>query len=170
METVELQQNVMVPDEPQKEHHWLHKFLGQWAYEVEAVTPSSQTTETSTGIERVRSLGKLWIAAEGEWEQCEGTTLLTLGYDPRNQRYVGTWIGSMSNYLWVYDGELDATERVLTLNAEGPSMSGDGKMVQYKDVIEFKSDDHRVMTSYGLDDNGQWQLFMTAHYRRTVAD
>src|SRR3712207_8501500 len=47
-----------------------------------------------------------------------GTTLMTLGYDPQTQRYVGTWGGSMMNYLWVYDGELDVDGRVLTLASE----------------------------------------------------
>ena len=37
------------------------------------------------------------------------------------------------------DGQLDASEKVLKLNAEGPSMAGDGKMAKYKDVIELKT-------------------------------
>jgi hypothetical protein len=45
-------------------------------------------------------------------------------------------------------------------------MTGDGKMGQYKDVIEFKSDDHRALTSPMLGDDGQWRQFMTANYRR----
>lgn len=38
------------------------------------------------------------------------------------------------------------------------------KLGKYKDVIEFKSNDHRVMTSHMVRDDGQWQQFMTAHY------
>jgi hypothetical protein len=48
----------------------------------------------------------------------------------------------------VYDSELDAAQRVLTLASEGPTMSGEGKMAKYKDEIEFKSDDHRVLRNY----------------------
>ena len=70
--------------------------------------------------------------------------------------------------LWVYDGSLDAEEKVLTLNAEGPSCADDGKFVRYQDVIEVKSDDHRVMTSHSLGDDGKWHSFMTANYRRTT--
>ena len=55
---------------------------------------------------------------------------------------------------------------MLTLNAEGPSMATEGKMAKYRDVIEFKSDDHRVLTSHMLGDDGEWRQFMTAHYRR----
>ncbi|MGH8727713.1 MAG: DUF1579 domain-containing protein, partial [Burkholderiales bacterium] len=94
------------------------------------------------------------------------TMLITLGYDPQRKRYVGTWIGSMMTYLWVYDGGLDAAGKVLTLNAEGPDMAVEGKMAKYKDVIEWKSDDHRVLTSHVLGDDGKWNQFMTANYRR----
>lgn len=94
------------------------------------------------------------------------TTLMTLGYDPQKQRYVGTWVGSMMTYLWVYDGELDAGETVLTLNSDGPVMTGEEKLGKYKDAIEFKSDNHRILTSHMLRDDGQWQHFMTAHYWR----
>jgi hypothetical protein len=66
----------------------------------------------------------------------------------------------------VYDGSLDAEEKVLTLNAEGPSCAGDGKLVKYKDAIEIKSHDHRVMTSHMLGNDGKWHPFMTANYRR----
>jgi len=75
------------------------------------------------------------------------TTLMTLGYDPAKGRFVGTWIGSMMTHLWVYDGELDPAGRVLTLNSEGPSMTGDGSFAKYQDIVEFMSDDHRVLTA-----------------------
>ena len=55
---------------------------------------------------------------------------------------------------------------MLTLDTEGPSFAGEGKMAKYKDMIEFKSDDHRVLTSHVLGDDGKWHQFMTAHYRR----
>jgi hypothetical protein len=39
-------------------------------------------------------------------------------------------------------------------------------MAKYKDVVEFKSDDHRILSSHMLGDDGKWVTFMTAHYRR----
>jgi hypothetical protein len=80
---------------------------------------------------------------------------------------VGTWIGSMMTHLWIYEGKLDADKRVLTLEAEGPAMADDGTMASYRDVIEVVSNDHRILTSHMLGDDGTWQQFMTAHYRRT---
>jgi hypothetical protein len=153
---------------PQKEHEWLQKLVGDWTMEAEASMGPDKPDEKTRGTESVRSLGGLWYLAEGQGEMPGGpaTMLMTLGYDPQKQRYVGTWIGSMMTQLWVYDGELDAAGKMLTLNADGPSMAAEGKMTKYRDVIEFKSDDHRVLTSHLLGDDGQWHQFMTAHYRR----
>ena len=168
METSTAQQETAMKMEPQKEHNWLQKLVGEWTFEGEALEPG-QPPSKSTGTESVRSIGDLWFLAEGQGEMpgCGAATMvMTLGYDPQKKRYVGTWVGSMMPHLWVYDGVLDEDERVLTLDAEGPSMAADGKMAKYRDVIEFKSDDHRVLTSHVLSDDGKWQQFMTAHYRR----
>ena len=156
--------------EPQKEHQWLQKLVGEWTYEADATMEPGKPSEKFKGTESVRSLGGLWILAEGQGEMpggAIGTTMMTLGYDPQKKSFVGTWIGSMMTHLWRYeDGALDAAGRVLTLNAEGPSMSGDGTMAKYQDVIEFKSDDHRTLTARILRADGTWHQFMTVHYRR----
>jgi hypothetical protein len=161
--------------EPQSQHQWLQRFVGEWTYEGEVLMGPDRPPEKTTGTESVRSLGDLWIVAEGQGEMpgCgAATTMMTLGYDPQKQRYVGTWVGSVMTYLWLYDGELNADETVLTLNAEGPAMSADStadsKMAQYKDVVEFKSDNHRLLTSHLLGDDGQWIQFMSVDYWRQL--
>lgn len=169
MTTTETQVECSMMAEPQKEHHWLHKLVGEWTYEGESPMEPGKPPFKFTGTETVRSIGGLWIVCEGRGKTPTGepaTTLLTLGYDPKKNRYVGTWIGSMMTYLWVYNGEMDATEKVLTLNVEGPSMADPGKTQQYKEVIEFKSDDHRVFSSHMLGEDGKWTQIMTAHYHR----
>jgi hypothetical protein len=155
--------------EPQKEHQWLQKLVGEWTCEAEATMEPGKPAEKCKGTESVRSLGGLWVLAEGHGEMPGGepaTTLMTLGYDSQKKRFVGTFIASMMTHLWLYEGDLDAAERVLTLETEGPSMAGDGKMAKYRDVIELKSDDHRVLTSHALGEDGKWHVFMTANYRR----
>jgi hypothetical protein len=155
--------------EPQTEHRWLQKLVGDWTFENECVMGPDQPPMKSSGTESVRSLGGLWTLGEGGCEMPGGgigTTLMTLGYDPARKRFVGTFVGSMMTHLWIYDGALDPDGKVLTLDAEGPSFAGEGKMAKYQDIIEFKSDDHRVLSSQALGDDGKWHRFMTAHYRR----
>ena len=170
MTTSDAPQVPVTKTEPREEHRWLQKLVGEWTFDGEATAAPGQPPETFTGSERVRPLGELWVLAEGEGESPGGgidRSVMTLGYDAQKGRYVGTWIGSMMTHLWVYDGALDAHRRVLTLEAEGPSMAGDGQMATYRDVIELKSGDHRVLTSHMLGEDGTWQQLMTAHYRRT---
>lgn len=156
--------------EPQPEHGWLEQLVGDWSYESSCIMGPDQPPSKHGGTESVRSLGGLWTVGEGTCEMPgggTGVTMMTLGYDAQKKRYVGTWVGSMMNYLWIYDGELDAAKRILTLESEGPSMAGDGTLSKYRDVIEIVDSDHRTLSSYMPTEDGKWQSFNTAHYRRT---
>jgi hypothetical protein len=169
MERDKTQQEKAIESGPQKEHEWLQKLVGEWTFEVEATMEPGKSPEKFTGTESVRSLGGLWIVAEGHGEMpggCAATTIMTLGYDPQKKRYVGTFVGSMMTWLWVYDGALDAAGRVLTLDTEGPDMTAEAKIAKFRDVIELRSNDHRVLTSHMLGADGKWHGFMTGHYRR----
>jgi hypothetical protein len=156
--------------EPTKEHEWLHQLVGDWAYEHEAAPGPDQPKQKFTGTERVRSVGGLWIVAEGQGEMPGGgvaRTCLTLGYDPQKQRFVGTWYGSMMYNLWVYEGSLDETGKRLVLETEGPDFAAEGKTASYRETIELLTPDHRIFSSSVRGDDGTWTTFMTAHYRRS---
>ncbi|MGR8981114.1 MAG: DUF1579 domain-containing protein [Gammaproteobacteria bacterium] len=156
-------------NEPQKEHRWLQKLTGEWTSESECSMEPGKPLEKFNGAESVRSLGDLWVVCEGRSEMPGGgmaTMLMTLGYDPEKRRFVGTWVGSMMTHLWIYDGSLDAVEKTLTLNSEGPIFGEENKTAKYRDVIEIRGDDQRALTSYMLGDDGEWQKIMTANYRR----
>jgi hypothetical protein len=122
------------------------------------------------GSEVVRSLGGLWILAEGRGEMPEGgtgTSAMTLGYDPQKGRFLGTFIGSMMTHLWIYQGSLDDGRKILTLDTEGPGILGnETTLAKYQDAVERVSDDHRILRSRFLADDGEWHSFMTAHYHR----
>jgi hypothetical protein len=154
--------------EPQKEHQWLNRLVGEWTYEGEATMEPGKPPEKFKGTESVRSVGGLWVFFEGRGEMPDGgeaTTFMTLGYEPQKGRYVGTWVGSMMTYLWVYSGSLDGEGKVLVLDTEGPNPGGEG-MARFQDIIEIKNDDHRTLSSQTLGEDGNWHRFMTANYRR----
>jgi hypothetical protein len=155
---------------PQREHAWLQKLVGEWTCESTADMGPEQGKVTTKGVESVRSLGGFWVLAEGQMEMpCgagEGTMVMTLGYDGERRQYVGTWVGSMMGHMWHYAGGLDADERVLTLNAEGPDMMNPGQTAQYQDIVEFVNDDHRLLRSRVRGGDGNWIEFMVAHFHR----
>lgn len=155
--------------EPQKEHLWLHRLVGDWTYEIEACMKPGEPPQKLKGSETVRSVGGIWIVCEGQGEMPGGgmaTTILTVGFDPAAKKFVGSWIGSMMTYLWHYEGTLDAAERVLTLNCEGPIFDGTGGTTKYKDVHTIISDNERTLAGNFLDREGNWNEMMTCTFRR----
>lgn len=168
-DSVQAQMEELCKAKPVKEHEWLTRLVGEWSYEAEAEMGPDKPKMKTKGEETVRSLGGLWIIAEGWGEMPDGErgeTRMTIGYDPKTKRYPGTWVGSMMTHMWVYDGEMDKSGKILTLNAEGPSFMDPSKMAKFQDIIEIVSDDHRVLRSQFKTDTGEWIHFMTANYRR----
>jgi hypothetical protein len=153
--------------EPTEQHQWLQQLVGDWTMGGKGMMPDGNSVE-STGTEHVHSLGGLWFLCEGKAEMpngIKGQMRMNLGYDPAKQKFIGNWFGSMMNVMWVYEGEVDESGKVLTLNTEGPGME-EGTIGYYRDVIEIKSPDHRTLTSYTKTPDGTWVQFMQADYRR----
>jgi len=166
-------ENPMV-SKPREEHHWLNQFVGEWETESECYPGPAAPVYKMTGTETVRSIGGLWVVAEAWGEEPDGgepAMVLTLGFDPRVGRFVGTCIVSMMAHLWVYDGdtEFNAAEGKLSLYADGPAMHPGGpeaKMARYRDTFQILNENERTLTSHMLGDDGQWTQFMSARYRR----
>lgn len=154
--------------QPTQEHAWLQQFVGEWESESEMYMDPAQPPVKSTGTETVRSLGGFWTVSEIQSTMMDKpfTGNMTLGYDPESQKYVGTWVDSMTGKLWNYEGTLDESGKVLTLESEGACPMRPGKITRFRDVVEVVDTDHRKFSSSMLDDNGQWVTMMVGHSRR----
>jgi hypothetical protein len=155
-----------------EQHRWLMQLVGHWTYEMDAPAEAGKPAQKIRGTENVRALGELWLLLEGQGEMPGGgqaTMLMTLGYDPQQARFVGTWVGSMMTHLWVYEnGALDVKRKVLSLEADGPSFDGEpGKLARYRDVIEIHDANSRTLSGHLLGADGQWSCFMTSRYQRS---
>jgi hypothetical protein len=150
------------------EHAWLERFVGEWRSEAEMPGEAGAPPQKLEGTERARSLGGMWIVSEIHGESPAGAmdAVLTLGFDPERKRYVGTWVDSMINHMWIYEGTVDASGRILTLESKGPSFAGDGRLATYRDVFEFESPDRKVLRSSVLGADGEWTQYLTASYQR----
>jgi hypothetical protein len=159
----------MQPAEPQKEHKLLTQFVGEWDYESECVMGPDQPPMKSPGKASNSMLGELWLLVEWEGEGPGGekhTMLSTIGYDPAKQRVVGSFVGSPMAMMWIYDGEWDAAGKVLTLNADGPSFTGDGTTAHYQDIYEITDKDHHTLRSQVEGADGKWTQFMSMRFSR----
>lgn len=160
--------------ETTNEHRWLHRLVGNWMAEGEAQMGPDGPTEKWKIPEQVDKVGDVWVQtrSEGDFPGCgPAATVMTLGYDPARKHFVGTFIGSMMTHMWVYEGDLEADGKTLTLRADGPAFGPDGtvvpgKMAKYRDVIAFQDDNNRTLTSFMQADDGSWNQIMQARYRR----
>lgn len=161
-------QEIPTPQGPAKEHRWLQKFVGEWDTTTEAVTGPDQPPTKYHGTIESKMIGQFWVvnrlAVDLPGVNMRG--MQTIGYDSGKQKFVGTWVDSMMNHLWIYEGTLDDSGNKLTLEAEGPNMMAEGKTTKYRDAYEFKSPDHIVVTSSMLGEDGKWITFMTGESKR----
>ena len=156
------------PASPSPQHMWLQQLVGEWDSTCEAMMGPDSPPMKMESTESVRSIGGLWVLAEGKWSNGGEpmTTLMTLGYNAEQNAYVGTWVDSMQTHMWVYRGTLDEAKKTLTLEATGPRMDDPSKMAKYRDAITIVSADHKQLTSSVLGDDGKWTQFMTGNYHR----
>ena len=155
--------------EPQDEHRWLLQLVGEWDYHHECNMGPDQPPMKSSGKQTIRALGELWILGDIAGTTPGGSemrSVITLGFDPAKARFVGTFVSSCMTHLWPYDGSLDASGKVLTLDSEGPSFAGDGSMAKYQDIIEVIDNDHHTMKSQFQNADGTWTQFMHGTYQR----
>ncbi|WP_235035324.1 DUF1579 domain-containing protein [Roseomonas sp. 18066] len=152
------------------EHRWLLQFQGDWRFATECAAPPGGEPVSFEGRETVRALGEAWILCEGVGPgmapDSEARTLMTLGYDPAQGCFLGTFAASMMTHLWAYRGQLDADRRVLTLDTEGPNFGPGGGTARFQDIIALEPDGTRSLTSRMEMPDGRWQQVMRGVYRR----
>lgn len=154
--------------EPDKEHTWLKRFLGEWTFESECPGEPGAEPMRSTGRESVRAIGELWVQGESRGEMPgfgEVKMVISIGFDPERGRFVGTWVGSMMTHMWVYEGWLEGDD-TLVLESTGPVWEKPGQTAKYRDITEFKGPDERSFRTVMLQDDGSWRELMSARYRR----
>jgi hypothetical protein len=156
--------------EPQKEHKLLQNFVGDWDTESDAMQGPNQPPMKYKGQMHAAALGQMWLVANVE-NNIMGTKMnaqFTLGYDPDTKKYVGTWIDSIMNHMWHYNGWLEDDGKTLILEAEGPNMLEPGKTAKFRDIYIFKSPDE-METKALMQQDGEWITFATGSSKRKSA-
>jgi Protein of unknown function (DUF1579) len=153
---------------PQKEHQWLNQLVGEWVTEGEIHMAPGMEPIKSTGTDTSRMLGGFWLVSDvkGDVMGMSMEAKLTIGYDTEKKKYVGSWVDSMTSYMWTYEGSVDESGKVLTLNTQGPCPQRGGQMGNFKEVIEIKNKDEHTFTSSIQEEDGKWTKMVSVSYRR----
>ena len=164
----EVAQEIPQPSTVTKEHKWLKQFVGVWDVVAESPAGEGQPPIEGKAMMKSSMLGQLWVVNSSEHEVggVKMKSIQMIGYDTQKKKYVGIWADSLVNHMWRYEGTVDESGKRLNLNATGPSMTGDGKMVNYRDSYEFKDKDTIIARSEMQDANKKWVMIMEGQAKR----
>lgn len=153
---------------PTDEHKWLDQFVGNWESTAKSEEGPGVPAMTCEGTIKSRMLGGFFVVNEikTKVEGMEIEAVQTIGYDPKKKKYIGTYTDSMMSHMWIYEGTVDETGKILTLEAEGPNMMEPGKTAMFRDIYEFKSKDEIVATAQYQDPEGNWVTMMKGTSKR----
>lgn len=154
--------------EPQEEHEFLQQFVGEWVTHSKAIMGPGAEPMECHGTMSSQGLGKFWAInnLKGDLGGVPINGIQTLGYNLEKKKFVGTWVDSMTDHLWAYEGGLENDGKKLVLEAEGPNYMAGGGSIKYKDTYEFKSPDVIETESLMQGEDGKWVTFMTGTFTR----
>lgn len=153
---------------PTKKHELLEQFAGEWTAVAETEAAPGTEPIKSEGTESAKVVGGFWLVGQGEADMngMQFNSILTIGYDPKTDKYVGTFVCSMDSTMWKYEGSIDESGKKLTLLTEGPSMMDPSQTAKYRETLELVDEDHKLFTSSVQMPDGEWMKFMTVKYER----
>lgn len=154
--------------QPTQQHQWLQQFVGEWQSQNQMVMDPSQPPVESAGTEIVRPMGEFWTLTEVNATMMDMPFKgqMTLGYSAEKEKFVGTWVDSMTGQLWEYEGNLNEAGNTLVLEAEGPCPMRGGKMTKFREELILKDKDHKTYRSSIMDDEGNWVTMLTSEGTR----
>jgi hypothetical protein len=145
---------------PVAEHQALKSFVGEWDCEMESFLEGQPGKHKSTLTGRM--VGDFWAVIDitGDMGGMAFTGHGTFGFDAAKKKAVGTWVDSMGDYLWTYDGRVEGNK--LIFDAKGPSPTDPTKIIPYRDTWDFSTPNKMVLTSEMTGPDGKLKLMMRA--------
>ncbi|GIW91007.1 MAG: hypothetical protein KatS3mg109_1439 [Pirellulaceae bacterium] len=153
-------QDFVIP-RPGPEHEKLKQLEGTW----DVVSETEGMNFRGTMVWRME-LGGLWLGSQFEGE-ADGVKFSGRGYDtydPSKKKYVSVWIDSMSTRPALFEGNYDATGKVLTMEGEGPGV--DGKPTRFRMTSEQVDANTIVHTMWIVAEDGSANPMFKMRYKR----
>ena len=151
-------------------HKALEPLVGEWDVSARFWTggPDGPANE-SKGVAKTRwILGGRYLQEEfsGEMMQQPFQGIGTTAYDNLKQKYLSTWIDSMGTGMFISEGTLDDSRKVLTfLGKMDEPMTGE-KDKPTKYIIRILSDDKHTMEMHDLSLGEKSKVFEMTYTRK----
>ena len=151
-----------------KQHEVITKGVGQWAGTVTAFNTGSSEPSVTRCVETVKAIGDLWTVSEFT-SSVQGAPFVgssILGFDVTKQRFVATWVDSMTTHMTPMEGRWDGVKNAIVLDYE----MKDPATGEFKDarMITNLSGDTYTSNFYEVNADGE-TLTMTIEMKRQKA-
>ena len=160
------QQAPMTP-KPGAEHKLLTADAGTWDAVVEFHAEPGKPPMKSKGVE-VNTIGCgglcLITSFKGDMAGAPFAGAGVTTYDPKKQKYIGSWTDSMSAGLSIGESTYDAKTKKWSGVMEGPDLSGN--IMKARSVTEVTAAGTRVFSLYGPGPDGKEAVMMKITYTR----
>jgi hypothetical protein len=135
---------------PGPEHKLLEPLVGTWNSKCKMWLDPAATPQVSEGtLVRKSILGGRFICEEFDGKMMDKPFqgFGTMGYDRAKEKFVSTWIDSVSTAIHMSQGSYDATTKTFTFKNE-ETCPITKKPVKTRDTLKVVSDNEQVMEMY----------------------
>lgn len=103
--------------QPSKEHKLILKGAGDYEGTLTWSMPGMPEPMTGPCTEKVVAIGDFWTVSHFEMDFMGQAFVgsASLGFDPETQRFIGTWIDSMSHRVTHMQGDWDADKKAIVM-------------------------------------------------------
>lgn len=151
--------------QPTKEHAALKEKAGTWNVACKFYMDPSQPPMEVEAKETMELVGDFWTLSKYEADMM-GMPFVgraTLGYEPHSQKWVSTWIDSMSPVLFHFTGQMEGD--VLVMKGEGWNCHVDA-MSMYRTTEKRISADEFEFEMFVTMPDGNEMKMMSMRYTR----
>lgn len=166
--SVHAQEGPLTP-QPLPEHAILKKDVGTWDASIKSWQQPDAEPIESKGSEKNEMLsGDMWLLSrfEGSFGPFKFVGVGSLGYDPVQKKYIGTWIDNMSPFLMITKADYDAATKTMTGIGESHNPETN-EVMKTKSIARYIDDNTRTFAMYTTGADGkEWKMLEITYKRR----
>jgi len=153
-----------------EKHKLLFRDLGTWDCDITMYMGPEPTH--SKGVEVNHRQGKYWMISNFSYE-FQGQKVRghgQFGYDESKDKFVGTWIDSLSPQLSIMEGDYDKETKTMTYNFESKDPDGQLTKMRLETVMVDQNNRKFTMSMANPADESQFIPIMTTAYTKRTTD
>jgi len=155
---------------PGPEHARLKHHVGVWDVDCTYFTGPDQPPMKTKAKETVEMLGEFFTVGRfvANMMGMPFSGIVQVGYDTARRKWVASWIDTMTPYYFLFEGDYDASGKVLTMSGHGGDVTTGG-MIRYRTTEEVLESGQRRFEMFRETPDGEAKMFSYIYTRAKAA-